>query len=44
VEHFLRNASASEPLEVIGVMTGAGSIEESGYVFSGKITAADLRA
>ena len=44
VEHFLRNASASEPLEVIGVMTGAGSIEESGYVYTGEVTAADLRA
>ena len=43
VEHFLRNASVSEPLEVIGVMTGAGSVEESGYVFTGEVTAADLR-
>jgi len=31
VEHSLVNASPSEPLEVIGVMTGAGSLEESGY-------------
>jgi mannose-6-phosphate isomerase-like protein (cupin superfamily) len=30
-EHFLVNASASEPLVVIGVMTGAGDLEESGY-------------
>ena len=25
------------------VMTGAGSIEESGYVFMGEVTPADLR-
>lgn len=37
VEHFLYNASASEPLEVIGVLTGAGSLEESGYVYSGEV-------
>ena len=43
VEHFLSNASVSEPLEVLGVMTGAGSIEESGYVFMGEVTPADLR-
>lgn len=42
VEHFLHNG-ASEPLEVIGVMTRAGNIEESGYVFTGEVTPADLR-
>ena len=44
VEHFLKNTSASEPLEVIGVMTGAGSVEESGYAYTGEVTADDLRA
>ncbi|MCC6533465.1 MAG: cupin domain-containing protein [Burkholderiales bacterium] len=32
VEHSLANTSASEPLELIGVYTGAGSLEESGYL------------
>jgi mannose-6-phosphate isomerase-like protein (cupin superfamily) len=41
VEHFLFNASATEPLEVIGVMTGAGDIGESGYVFTGEVGAAE---
>ena len=35
VEHFMENASATETLEVIGVYTGAGSIEETGYVYTG---------
>jgi mannose-6-phosphate isomerase-like protein (cupin superfamily) len=34
VEHCLSNASGSEPLELIGVLTGAGSLEQSGYVAS----------
>ncbi|MGH8637089.1 MAG: cupin domain-containing protein [Burkholderiales bacterium] len=41
-EHFLLNASRSEPLEAIGVYTGAGSLEESGYVDLG--AAAERRA
>lgn len=44
VEHFLYNSSRSEPLELIGVYTGAGSIEESGYVYTGRISEADKRA
>ena len=44
VEHFLYNVSATEPLEVIGVYTGAGSVEETGYVYTGEVTQADLRA
>lgn len=44
VEHFLCNLSATQPLEVIGVYTGAGSIEESGYVHSGEVSEADKRA
>jgi mannose-6-phosphate isomerase-like protein (cupin superfamily) len=42
VEHFLCNLSRTEPLEVIGVYVGAGSVEETGYVFTGEVTAADL--
>lgn len=44
VEHFMANASPTEPLEVIGVYTGAGSVEESGYVYTGEVTAADIEA
>lgn len=43
VEHFLCNVSETEPLEVIGLYVGAGSVEETGYVFSGEVTEADLR-
>ena len=35
--------SSTEPLEVIGVYTGAGSVEESGYVYTGDVTEADLK-
>lgn len=42
IEHFLCNASRSEPLEAIGVYTGAGSLADSGYVDLGAINAADL--
>ena len=38
VERYLINSSDSEPLEVIGVYTGAGSIEEAGYVHTGEVT------
>ncbi len=44
VEHFLYNVSPTEPLEVIGVYTGAGSVEETGYVYTGEVTEADIRA
>lgn len=44
VEHFLCNLSKTEPLEVIGVYVGAGSVEETGYVYTGEITEADLKA
>jgi mannose-6-phosphate isomerase-like protein (cupin superfamily) len=37
VERYLYNASATEPLEVIGVLTGAGSLEEAGYVYTGDV-------
>ena len=42
VERFICNASKTEPLEVIGVYTGAGGVEETGYVYTGQVTDADL--
>lgn len=42
VEHFLCNTSKTESLEVIGVYTGAGSVEETGYVYTGEITDAGI--
>lgn len=43
VEHFLHNLSKTEPLEVIGIYIGAGSVEETGYVYMGEVTEADLK-
>ena len=43
VEHFLANRSDHEPLEVIGVYVGAGSLEEAGYIFTGEVPAAQRR-
>jgi mannose-6-phosphate isomerase-like protein (cupin superfamily) len=37
VDRFLHNLSTTETLEVIGVYTGAGSIEEAGYVHTGEV-------
>ena len=44
VEHFMVNLSKTEPLEVIGVYIGAGSVEETGYVYTGEVSEADLKA
>jgi len=44
VEHFLHNLSKTEPLEAIGIYIGAGSVEETGYVYTGDVTAADIKA
>lgn len=41
VEHFLAN-TGTQTLEVIGVYTGAGNLDEAGYVHTGKVMAADL--
>ncbi len=41
-EHWLHNLSDSEPIEVIGVYIGAGSVPETGYVYMGDVTEADL--
>ena len=43
VEHFLCNTSRTEPLEVIGIYIGAGSVAETGYVYTGDVVEADLR-
>jgi mannose-6-phosphate isomerase-like protein (cupin superfamily) len=42
VEHFMYNLSRTEPLEVIGVYVGAGSVPETGYVYTGDVSEADL--
>jgi mannose-6-phosphate isomerase-like protein (cupin superfamily) len=44
VEHFMCNTSETEPLEVIGIYIGAGTVEETGYVYTGDVTPADLHA
>lgn len=42
VEHWLVNRDADEPVEVVGIYVGAGSVEESGYVYAGEVSADDL--
>jgi mannose-6-phosphate isomerase-like protein (cupin superfamily) len=42
VERFMCNASKTEPLEVIGVYTGAGSVDEAGYVYAGEVSGGDM--
>jgi len=44
VEHWLVNLSRAEPVEAVGIYIGAGSVEETGYVYTGDVTEADLRA
>ena len=36
VPHWLHNLSSTEPLEILGIYVGAGSIEEAGYVYMGE--------
>lgn len=43
-ERFLANTSTTDVLEVIGVFTGAASLEEAGYVHTGDVVEGDLRA
>ena len=38
LERFMVNSSKTEPLEVIGVLTGAGNLEEAGYVYTSPAT------
>ena len=42
VEHWMYNLSETEPIEAVGIYDRAGSVEESGYVYTGEITEADL--
>jgi hypothetical protein len=42
VERFMCNASQTETLEVIGVYTGAGNLDEAGYTYTGRVTPSDL--
>jgi mannose-6-phosphate isomerase-like protein (cupin superfamily) len=37
VERYMQNTSETETLEVIGVLTGAGSLEDAGYVYTGTV-------
>jgi mannose-6-phosphate isomerase-like protein (cupin superfamily) len=43
VEHFMYNLSKTEPLEAIGIYIGAGSVDETGYAYTGDVTEADIR-
>jgi quercetin dioxygenase-like cupin family protein len=38
VVHWLRNADADHPLEIVGAYAPVGSLEEAGYEFIGQIT------
>jgi len=42
VTHWLRNLSETEPIEVVGVYLNAGNLKESGYVFEGEVSEADM--
>jgi mannose-6-phosphate isomerase-like protein (cupin superfamily) len=44
VEHFIANTGKTDTLEIIGVYTGAGSIEDAGYVHTGRVNNTDLAA
>ncbi|MDP6427415.1 MAG: cupin domain-containing protein [Rhodospirillales bacterium] len=44
VEHWLYNLSDGVPLEVAGVYIDAGNVEETGYVYLGDVTEADIKA
>lgn len=41
VAHFIAN-NGSDTLEIVGVFTGAGSIDDAGYAPTGNVVAADL--
>jgi mannose-6-phosphate isomerase-like protein (cupin superfamily) len=42
--HWAYNLSKTEPLEAIGLYINAGSVEETGYVYMGDVTEADIKA
>lgn len=41
--HWMRNLSDTEPLEIVGIYAGVGSLEESGYEFVGDIEETDMK-
>jgi mannose-6-phosphate isomerase-like protein (cupin superfamily) len=43
VEHWLYNLSDSEPIVAVGLYIGAGSVEETGYVYLGDVTEDDMK-
>ena len=44
VEHWLHNLSDTDPIHVIGVYIGSGSVAETGYVFRGDVILDDIAA
>ena len=44
VEHWMYNLSPTEPIEAVGLYIGAGSVEETGYVYLGEVTETDINA
>ena len=42
VEHWLYNLSKTEPIQVIGVYIGSGSVAETGYIYRGEVTPEDI--
>lgn len=44
VEHWLHNLSDTDPIEAVGIYIGSGSVEETGYVYMGDVTEADIEA
>ena len=42
VEHWLHNLSPTDPIEVVGIYIGAGSVSETAYVYKGDVTEQDL--
>jgi mannose-6-phosphate isomerase-like protein (cupin superfamily) len=43
VEHWFYPLSDKEPTISIGIYIGAGSVEETGYVYMGEVTAEELK-
>ncbi|MBT3908028.1 MAG: cupin domain-containing protein [Rhodospirillaceae bacterium] len=44
VEHWLHNLSDTDPIEVVGVYIGAGTVAETEYTYKGDVTEQDLVA
>ena len=44
VEHWLYNLSDTDPIQVIGIYIGSGSVAETGYVYRGDVTSEDIAA